>query len=884
MPDAHDRWVALVGEHSAAAGYTLSQAVVAELAEYVQDVYADARERGRSEEEALDAVQQVLARADYSDLSACRRATAPPPRDRPPALPDRGSSLSGIDVDFRDAWRRVRHQLPFSIAVAAILALGIGTATAAYMVLDAVVLRPLPYPHPERLVVVRHVTSTGEGRAFATADWRDYQEQNREVAELAASASWPMNLTGSGSPERLRSVIVSGNFFRVAGGDASLGRTIGDADDDPGAPRVAVLSDRLWRRRFGAVASIVGADITVNGRPATVIGVMPADFELPERDVDLWMPFALPSAVLQDRRSEWVSLLARLEPGVDANRAQASLGATATALAESYADTNAGDRLIVRALAAQVVGDARRGIWLGAFAALLVLLTSCGNASHLMVVRAAGRRQEMAIRASLGAGPSRLRRQLLVDSALLTAAGGLLGAGVAVAFLRVFTALGDGRIPRLEQLAPDPVPLAIAALGSMALSVTVTALAQRFVLRTAFDGLPGSGARVVGRDEGTSLLAVQVAFAVTLLSATAFVVGGYVATTRIDPGFDTADTLTMQLTLPRDRYPDSGAHATFASRFSAALSELPGVTGVGLVSDLPLVGNALHFAVTLQGLPAAGEQQMTVRPADPGYFRTLRVPLIEGRAFAETDSARAPLVAALNRAAADRLDAAARPGGQLRIAGEPPRTIVGIVGDIRHEGLHSDEGPVVYVPYSQKTFDFVNWMGVVLRGPGVERLGGEIRHVVARIDPDQPVQDIRTLNSYLEDERAPLELSALVIGALAVSSALLALAGIYAMTAFVVGRRTREMGVRIALGASKGSILRLVLVRAGLPIGSGIFLGIAGGLASAAMLRTLVVSPEAPVVATVLTCAGLLAASALGAALHPALRATRVDPKTSLEN
>ena len=240
------------------------------------------------------------------------------------------------------------------------------------------------------------------------------------------------------------------------------------------------------------------------------------------------------------------------------------------------------------------------------------------------------------------------------------------------------------------------------------------------------------------------------------------------------------------------------------------------MTGVGLVSDLPLVGNALHFAVTLQGLPAAGEQQMTVRPADPGYFRTLRVPLIEGRAFAETDSARAPLVAALNRAAADRLDAAARPGGQLRIAGEPPRTIVGIVGDIRHEGLHSDEGPVVYVPYSQKTFDFVNWMGVVLRGPGVERLGGEIRHVVARIDPDQPVQDIRTLNSYLEDERAPLELSALVIGALAVSSALLALAGIYAMTAFVVGRRTREMGVRIALGASKGSILRLVLVRAGL--------------------------------------------------------------------
>ena len=340
------------------------------------------------------------------------------------------------------------------------------------------------------------------------------------------------------------------------------------------------------------------------------------------------MPFALPSAVLQDRRSEWVSLLARLEPGVDANRAQASLGATATALAESYADTNAGDRLIVRALAAQVVGDARRGIWLGVFAALLVLLASCGNASHLMVVRAAGRRQEMAIRASLGAGPSRLRRQLLVDSALLSAAGGLLGAGLAVVFLRVFTALGDGRIPRLEQLAPDTRAARDRGIGfdgplGHRNSARPTVRPPHRARRATRLGCASRGSR----DEGTSLLAVQVAFAVTLLSATAFVVGGYVATTRIDPGFDTADTLTMQLTLPRDRYPDSGAHATFASRFSAALSELPGVTGVGLVSDLPLIGNALHFAVTLQGLPAAGEQQMTVRPADPGYFRTLRVPL-----------------------------------------------------------------------------------------------------------------------------------------------------------------------------------------------------------------------------------------------------------------
>jgi putative ABC transport system permease protein len=883
MPDDLGRWIAIVREHSVAAGHALSAEVVTELAEYVQDLYVEAIDSGASDAEALGEVSRALARADYADLSTCRRAVPPTSPVAPP--PPAGRTwLQGLGSDCRNAWRQARRQPALAIAAAAILALGIGAATAAYAVLEAVVLRPLPYPNPAGLVVMTHVTSTGESRAFATADWTDYQASSGELLEIAASASWPMNLTGSGAPERLRSVIVSGHFFEIVGREASLGRVIGEADDQPAAPRVVVLADGFWRRRFGADRSVLGTEIVVGGRPAAVIGVMPPDFAVPARDVDVWMPFGLPAAVLQDRRSEWVSLLARLHPGVDVRRAQAALDATATTLAEDHPDTNGGDRIRVRALAADVVKDASRAIWLGLLAAVLVLLTSCGNAGHLMVVRAAARREEMAIRASLGAAPLRLHRQLLMESAVVTLAGGLLGVVAAIVFLRVLTTLGAERIPRLDQLDLSPIPLATAALASMCVALAVSLVAHRFVVRAALNDRPGSGTRVVSRGAGHWLLAVQVAFALTLMSATALVVQGYVSTARIDPGFDTADTLTMQLTVPRDRYPDSGAHARIAVRLISALGDIPGVTSVGLVTDLPFVANAMHFAVALEGTPAAGERQMTVRPADPGYFRTLRIPVLEGRSFGESDDVRAPLVAVVNRSAADMLRLVERPGAQLRIAGEPPRMIVGIVGDIRHAGLHDEEGPVVYVPYAQKTFDFVNWMGVVLRGPAVERLVPDVRRAVQGVDPDQPVQAIRTMAAYLDDERAPFELSAMIVGALALSAMVLALAGIYAATAFLVGLLSRELGVRIALGASKRRILALVMTSAAKPIAIGTALGIAGGFAASGLLRALVVSAAAPEMATVFLCASLLLAAVAAAALHPALLATRVDPKTSLDN
>lgn len=884
MPDPVSAdWAALVRRHSTAAGYALSAAVIEELAAHLSEVYAEARDRGASEIAALAEAQEALARASYGDVAACQRAAPRHDSTLDAATASGGSWWRGIGADVRDAGRRLRQQPALSFAVAAILALGVGAATAAYAVIDAIVLRPLPYPASRQLVTVSQISPKGEGRSFATADWRDYQSRHGDVIDLAAFASWPMNITGGAGPERLRSVIVSGTFFRVAGRAAALGRVIDEADDDPAAARVAVLGNGFWRRRFGGAASVIGAEITVNGRPATIVGVMPPDFALPARDVDLWMPMALPASVLADRASEWVSLLGRVRSGADTRTLEAALGVTAQALEAAHPRTNAGERPHVRGLSDDLVRDVRRPLVLGAIAALLVLLTSCGNATHLVLLRAARRRDELAIRASLGAAPWRLRRQLLVESAVLTAIGGGLGVVAAATFLRGFAVLGAGRVPRLEDLPLAPAPLALAALGSVLVALVVAVASHGRIVRSATGVLTPAASRVVAGDEGHWLLAAQVAFALTLLSATAMVVAGYVSTTRVDPGFATADTLTMQLTLPQNRYPDSSAHAAFATRLSAELATLPGVTAVGIVSDLPFVANALHFRVRTEGMPPDSDQQVTVRPADAGFFRTLGIPVLEGRSFAGSDDAGAPLVAVLNRSAAERLQPSMRVGQSLQIGEEPPRTVVGIVGDIRHGGLHADEGPVVYVPYAQKTFGFLNWMGVVLRAPGAERLAPEVRRAVQRIDPDQPLQAVQTMADYVSRERAPFELSALVVGALGGAAVVLALAGTYGMTAFIVGRRTREIGVRIALGASHASIVSLVLRRAGLPVALGVVIGLAGSAAAAALLRSVVASAGAPPATPIAAvCAGILVLGAATAALRPALRAARIDPRATL--
>jgi len=888
MPEPSlDRWKTLVHDRAASLGRTLSDEVIEELACHCADLYAEAREAGDSDAAAHAFVVRALGRTSVDDIAGHRRAQRIMPSRLEARTPNHLRRWSAdVAFDLRHAVRGMRRHAGFTFAVVAILAVGIGATTAAFTVVDAVLLRALPYPRPDALVVLRKVTNAGETRALSTADWRDYAAQHSSSVMLAAFASWPMNLTGGGEPLRLQSIIVSGNFFDVVGEKPLLGRVVVAADDTPSAARVVVLSHGFWNRRFGGSPAAVGADVMVNGRPATVVGVMPQSFALPASDVDLWMPMGLAPEVLADRASEWISIVGRLRPGVSLAAAQAGLSVTAASLAERFPRTNREERVAVRPLVDTVVGDVRRPLWLGAAAVLFVLLAGCANAANLLLARATTRRDEIALRAALGADAGRLARQLLVESAVLAGTGGASGLGMAWMFLRAFVVFGADRVPRVEAAHLNVMAIAVSAVVSL-LTALLFGGGAAWLLARARVSQSGRSERTVASHRTAGLmLASQIAFALMLTAGALFVARAYAATSRIDAGFDVADTVTLQLTMASARYPDSASHSRFVDQMLEQIASVPGVTAAGVVTDLPFVGNQMKFAIRADGDAAERSTgtPFTVRPADPGYFRTLRIPLVSGRYFEPTDRAGAAPVAIVNRTGAERLWGGGAGGRSVRVSGEPARLVVGVVGDIKHAGLHASEGPVIYVPYAQKSFDFANWIGIVVRGAGVS--AAAVKSAIARADPNQPVHAVMAMEDYVARERAPYRFSSLVVGSLAGAAFVLAVSGIYGLTTFIVGRRFRELGVRLALGAAASTVVLLVLRQILIMLVAGSIAGVAGALVTTRFLRAAMpASGDAGADPLVLAAAAmLLGATSLAAALGPALRAARIDPRIALQS
>jgi putative ABC transport system permease protein len=882
-----DDWRRLVRLQAESQGQAIGDDILEELAFHFVDLYAEACERGESREEAYRIAISTLEGGAFSALTAAARARRP----RPSRLPEPTSSRIGsfgndFIFDARYTLRSMRRHPTFTALVVGILAIGIGATTAGFTVLDTVLLRGLPYPQADRLVRLKRVTAQDEGGTLSPADWRDYASRNAASMALAAYASWPLNLTGGGEPVRLRSVIVSGNFFDVMGQRPLGGRVIEEADDGPSAPRVVVLSHGLWAGRFARDAKTVGADIVLNGKPATVVGVMPPEFAVPSADTDLWMPMGLGADVLADRTSEWLSVVGRLRGDARLATAQAGLDVTASSLAAQFPKTNGGEHAVVRPLLDEIVGGVRRALWLGAIAVLIVLFASCANAANLLLARASVRRDEIALRAALGADPGRLARQLLVEGAVLAGAGGLVGIGVAWIFLRALVTLAEDRVPRLAQAHLSGEAVVISVLASAATALLFGGGAAWLLGRARLSGVNRTGAHrsTVSHRLGGVFLTSQVAFALMLVTGALRVAGSYAATNGIDPGFDVSDTLTLQLTLPRTRYPDSEAHVRFAERVREQITLVPGVTSAGVVSDLPFVGNQMHFAtrIAAAGQPAR-DVQLGVRLADPGYFRTLKIPLLAGRYFDAADRGRATPVAVVN-GTAQRLWGGTAMGQRVEVSGEASRQIVGVVGDIKHAGLHAEEGPVVYVPYAQKTLDFVNWMGIVVRGPGVTRFVSPIKSAIAEVDRDQPVYDVMAVGDYLARERAPYRFGLLVVGCLAGAAFALAMSGIYGLTAFIVGNRFRELGVRLALGAPRAEVVRLVLSQISAMLIVGSVIGLLGTLAMTGLLRAALSESSAHTfdAPAALGAVVILGVTSIAAALGPALRAGRIDPTVAL--
>jgi predicted permease len=735
-------------------------------------------------------------------------------------------------------------------------------------------------------VLLTRVDREGRPGHLSSADWLDYATRVRAFEGVTAYSNWTHNLSGDGEPLRLRTVITTGNFFSVLGTEAVIGRVYSEVDDRADSPPVVVLSDGFWSRRFGRDRSAIGRILTLNGRAMEVVGVMPRTFDYPAAHVDLWMPIGMSAELKADRASEWLQSVARLRTGVSLDAAQSQAEALSAALATTYAKTNSHERARLAPLLDHVVGDVRPSLLIVSGAVVLVFLITCLNAASLLLARASVRHAEMAVRLAVGANTWRLVRQVLVESAVLTALATAGGLAIGWLLLRGFALLAAERVPRVADATLDGVSLAAAAAASGAIVASCGVAVALALRHQPASTLARGGFRLARRQGlGPLLLTTQIALSFVLVTAALLLAGSYLRLQQVPAGFDTSDVLSLRLTLPRQKYPDNAAHVRFVDAVVRELSSVPGVSSVGIVNDLPLAGNQMSFALVTDtsGLPSAAPPRVTVRLASPGYFATLRIPVVSGRAVTDDDRAERERVVVVNRAAAEQYWSGAAVERRVQIGGAAEwRRVVGVVGDIRHAGFREPEGPVVYIPYAQKPFDFVNWIGILVRAPSISRLTSSVKTRIAALDETQPVYDVMLLDDYVKRAQAPFRLNSWIVGVLAALSLLLAVAGVFALTAYNTAARRQEFGIRLALGATGGAVLRLVLANALRFVIVGIVVGAAAAYVAAEGLTTLLfgMMPHDPRIFAAVGSLLLLAATA--AALPAALRAAHLDPATTI--
>lgn len=879
-------WRLAVRQHAQAKHLDLNPDVVEELAAHLEETYSRAVENGRTAAEAGAAALDTLAATDLSALGQRRRA-APARQSRLFARARNATGLfDGLGFDLRYATRLLKRSPAFSCSLIAILALSIGAASAIFSILDAVLLRPLPYPDPDRLAVLSRVDKNGRKGALSAADWVDYGSRVTAFDGVAAYSNWTHNLSGDGEPLRLRSVIASGNFFAVLGAGAAIGRVFTDADDRPDAQAVVVLSDGFWSRRFGRDSGVLGRVLLLNARPATVIGVMPRTFEYPARDVDLWMPLAIAPAVKADRASEWLQTIARIRPATSLTAALEEAQALSGALANAYPETNEAERATLVPLIDQVVGGVRQALVVVAGAVLFVFLITCFNVASLLLARASVRQDEMAVRFAIGANQWRLVRQLLAESAVVAGCAAALAVAVAWVLLRGFAVLAAERVPRLADLGLHSGSIAAAAAACGIVIACCGVAATQSIRASRSSTLTRAGARLTrARGIRPALLAAQMAFSFVIVTAALLLAASYVRLQRVPVGFDATDVLSMKLTLPRQKYPDNAAHVRVVEAITTELRAVPGVSAAGAIHDLPLAGNQMSFAIAFEGRDASAGPPVraTVRLADSGFFDVLRVPIVEGRAFMADDDASREPVAVMNRAAAEQFFAGGAIGQRVRLGGDPEwRRIVGLVRDIRHAGLQADEGPVVYLPYAQKPFEFINWVGVLVRGPSVASLVRSIKARMAAIDPAQPVYDVMLVDDYIARAQAPYRMNSWIVGSLAMLSLALAMAGVFALTTYSASVRRQEFGIRLALGASRAGVSRLLLGEVLRLVVVGAAIGALGAFAASRSLTALLFEMTATDPRVYGSVAAIFIVTAVVAALPSALRVARLDPAASI--
>jgi putative ABC transport system permease protein len=791
--------------------------------------------------------------------------------------------------DIRYALRTLHRHRVFALTAILTLGLGIGANTAIFSAVNGVLLRPLPYPDPDRILTIwgRHPAIGRESASLPDfLDWR----KARSFSGMAAWANAAFTVTGTGEPEVVSGALVTPNYFRVLGAPIPLGRDFRD-DEARGAARVVVLSQGYWQRAYGGRSDIVGSRITLGGVPYTIVGAGARGLALPA-EVDIWAPFQTDTTL--GRRNDFLQVIGRLAPGATAETAEVELATIARRLEAEYPASNAGWGVELIGLHERIVGEIRPALLVFLGAVALVLLIACANVANLMLVRVAARERELTIRAALGASRRRLVRQLLTESVLLALAGGVLGLGLAVGGVSALRALDPGTLPRLDAVRLDARALAFAlvlSVGTGLLFGVVPAVrARRFDLRggLAEGGRALSGARSAARTRSALVLA-EVALASVLLVGAALLLRSFVGLTRVDPGVSVDGILTARVTLPRSRYDDPARQVAFADALLDRARALPGVASAALGSAAPVDDAVPYWAIALAGVeqpPPDVVQDAVVYRASPEYFHTFGLPLIRGRLFEASDRTDRAPVAIVSQGLARRYWPGGDPVGSRLTFGDPTdsatswMTVVGVVGDVRQDGAVSPAYPQIYVPFAQLSNRSVV---VALRtGRNPLALAAPLKQALAGVDPSLALSQVTTMEQRVASTLARPRVNALLLAGFAATALVLAALGIYGVIAYSVVQRTRELGIRVALGASADAVLGMVMRQGLTPVMIGLAIGLGVAAAGSRVLRSLLYGVTATDLATYGAVAAFLTAVAAAASYVPARRAARSDPVQAL--
>ncbi len=787
--------------------------------------------------------------------------------------------------------RLLRKQPTFTAAAALTLALGIGATTAMFSVVYGVLLRPLPFPEPDRVVRLWTVWKPSLGRAaVGAANARDWRAQNHVFEDIALiHTATSFNFTERGEPERLRGARVSASFFPLLRVTPLLGRTFAASENEIGRDNVVVLSHHLWVRAFGANPSIVGQTIHLNGAPTTVIGVMRPDFQYPTREFDLWTPITVPADEYGERTAFSYSAIARLKPGVTIDQARADMHRVSMNLANEYR-VNRRIEVGLAPLLDDMIGTVRRPLFILLGAVGVMLLIGCANLTNLLLARGVARRRELAVRAALGASRARLIEQSITELVPLLALGAALGLASATWIVHGLVPLLPADLPRVEAISINLPVLGFTMCVTMVIAVLVAVWPAVAVARSSVSGaateLSRASTLAPRRARLRDLLVIgQIATTMLLLVGAMVLMRSFIALRQVSPGFNADHVLSVHIAVPRPKYPlDDDVNAFFTQALER-VHELPSVTAAGLVSRLPLSGNNQTGSVEIDGARAAVRSpNVETRSVSPEYFKVLEIPLLSGRAFLATDGEHAPQVAIVDERFARQIWPGENPiGKRIRESSTAPwNTVVGLVAHIKHRGLDDDSDPQIYWNYEQRSADRMALVIKTKVDPAT--LTHSVAEAIRSVDREQPIYDAMSLDDVVDRSLGQRRFQMLLLGTFAAIALMLASIGAYGVIAYGVGQRLREFGIRIALGARRRDVVTNVLARGGVLFGVGAVLGIGLATVAVRLLSTLVYSVAPRDLVSFALSTAVLFVVSMAACYIPARRAARVDPSIALRS